>query len=41
MDVYDRFPSQSFELINEGALESGSYNLVLKSKLPAARSLIK
>ena len=31
IDIYDRFPPQSFELLDGGATESGSYNLVLSN----------
>ena len=41
MDVYGRFPAQSFELLNGGASGSEPNNLVLKSRLPPARSLMK
>ena len=41
VDVYDRILSQSFELLDGCVKESGPYNLVLKIKLPVARSLIK
>ena len=38
--VYDRFPSQSFELLNEGASGPVPHDMSLKSKLRAAKLLI-
>ena len=38
--VYERFPSQSFELLNGGASGPGPHDMSLKSKLRASKFLI-